>query len=219
MLLAALMLAQLGAGHLYQSADAGMAAEPAAAFANEADCGYNGACRRGVCAGSCLFSVSASDWHQPSTYRWGRAVQSNNIFPQLVAENRTCEIEDPTPSFSFTGGAQQTPWRRERPHVLLDDDGSTVAALSTAVQLGKPDVTWTLVQEVQLDSLLREKMPTHREREVNAGLHSVRRAQQPRRQIGFHTTAAHRNAHRVLAGVGRRHARRDGGAVAGTDHV
>ena len=42
---------------------------------------------------SYLFSISASDWRQPSTYRWDQVDEANNIFPELVTANRTCEIE------------------------------------------------------------------------------------------------------------------------------
>ena len=52
------------------------------------------------------------------------------------------------PSFHFTSGdaLEQTPRRRERPHLLVTEDG-VVSALTTGVQLGKTDATWTLVQE------------------------------------------------------------------------
>lgn len=54
---------------------------------------------------SFLLSMSASDWRQPLTYRFGRAEKSNSIFPQLVGnENRTCEIEDPTLWYNATDG-------------------------------------------------------------------------------------------------------------------
>jgi hypothetical protein len=48
-------------------------------------------------------------------------------------------------SFSFENGTRVTPHRRERPHVVVGR-GGVVSALTTAVQLGDPDVTWTLVQ-------------------------------------------------------------------------
>jgi hypothetical protein len=43
------------------------------------------------------------------------------------------------------GGEIQTPTRRERPHLVVGADG-VVTALTTSVQLGLPDMTWTLVQ-------------------------------------------------------------------------
>ena len=153
---------------------------------------------------SYLLAVSASDWRQPATYRWGHAVKSSNVFPQLVPGNttRTCEVEDPTlwydkkkrivhavvhnweagghaasadrgktwrwyggncsstagprsldwsrsvwpPSFNVTGERAVTPRRRERPHILLDNDG-VVTAITSALQVGSRNATWTLVQE------------------------------------------------------------------------
>jgi len=48
-------------------------------------------------------------------------------------------------SFTFANGTSVTPHRRERPHVVLGP-GGVVTALTTAVQLGEADATWTLVQ-------------------------------------------------------------------------
>jgi hypothetical protein len=55
---------------------------------------------------SYLYSVYASDWRQPSTYRWPYTTKANNIFPELVPgnETRTCEIEDPTLFYDRTKG-------------------------------------------------------------------------------------------------------------------
>ena len=165
------------------------------------------------------YSVTASDWRNPASYRWGYALKSNNVFPQLVpgSETRTCGIEDPTlwldrkknvvhavvhnwragghaasadrgktwrwyggncsadkgsgsidwsrsvwPQSFTQGGQKQQPSRRERPHIVVDPNG-TVTALTTAVQL-HGDRTWTLVQEtVTTPAKTDDDVPVDRE--------------------------------------------------------
>ena len=85
---------------------------------------------------------------------WRRSMQFSDSYPVPSESNTSSSSIDwsrsvwpQTFAFKGGGGKQQTPHRRERPHIVTDPKTKRVTGLTNSLQLSGADITQTLVQE------------------------------------------------------------------------